>query len=743
MKKKLMYVFLCGFWLCLSGLALATEGVSPGAVDHVAQLNNPCPTFSWTSVEGASGYELVGYVLPEDPQAAPRFDEESEVLYRRLPAGSTSWTPAADQCLAPGGRYIWFVRSVSELAGDEVVEAGDWSEGRYFAVPSAPSAEEMKRALEVLRRWDAAKGEGSLPLTAAAVPAAATVPATASGSTGHRKSVPTASAAIRGENPETDSEAYGVVGVSASVYGAGVGAANTEGGPDLLLDGTLDGGTNTSVYEWGIDRSSASDETFWVRNTGGGAMTLDVNGTLRGTGLDCPDCVTSAGILDGDVGKADLADGSVTGAKIVNGAVDSAKIRAGAVENAQLADNAVTTGKILDGTIAAADLADNAVTGRKIQDGAVRTADLGPKVVTTDKIADNAVTGVKIANGSIATTDLDNGSVTGTKLADDAVATRHLKTGAVDSAAILDGTITAADLAPESVGSSAIEDGGIATADIDAGAVGTGQLADGAVTADKLAPGAIGAGSLADDSVTSTTISNGTIAAVDLADGAVTGSKLADGSVQNAKLGPGAVITDKLHDAAVTNAKMAMNSVTSSKILDGSIVGADLADGAVSGSKLGLNSVTGAHIVDGAVGGTELADNAVFSTKVLDGSLSGADISDGSLSGVDIADGSIHPVDVGSGFLTSKSDVYAVSEVVDLSDWGEWMTLSARCNDENDIPIAGTCNAWEHSIDLYIEPPVYVSWDNPLYRSEVTCLFLNVTLEHINGSATIYCVDIP
>ena len=46
--------------------------------------------------------------------------------------------------------------------------------------------------------------------------------------------MPTASAAIRGEHPDTSGERYGVVGTTASLDGAGLAAANLEGGADLV-----------------------------------------------------------------------------------------------------------------------------------------------------------------------------------------------------------------------------------------------------------------------------------------------------------------------------------------------------------------------------------------------------------------------------------------------------------------------------------------------------------------------------
>ena len=220
-----------------AGTATATEGVSPGAIDRVAVVNNACPTFSWGEDDNAAAYELVAYRLPKSEQEAAELSSENEVLFASVAGAATSWTPSADQCFAGGGRYVWFVRSVTELIDDQVVEAGEWSAGRYFSVPAGPSETDVARAIEVLKQWEVANRGGSLMLSSAAAAAAAAVPvpvpaaasATGSGSS-HPKSVPTASAAIRGQHPDMSGEVYGVVGTSASADGAGVAAANLDGG---------------------------------------------------------------------------------------------------------------------------------------------------------------------------------------------------------------------------------------------------------------------------------------------------------------------------------------------------------------------------------------------------------------------------------------------------------------------------------------------------------------------------------
>ena len=72
------------------------DGVSPGETDWATPVEVRCPTFSWTSVDGAVGYELVVYALPTAPED-PRATDPSEavkVAAQRLPRGATSWTPS-------------------------------------------------------------------------------------------------------------------------------------------------------------------------------------------------------------------------------------------------------------------------------------------------------------------------------------------------------------------------------------------------------------------------------------------------------------------------------------------------------------------------------------------------------------------------------------------------------------------------------------------------------------------------
>ncbi len=52
--------------------SIATETVSPGAIDRMAQVNNACPTFSWDGEAGAVMNEMVACAIHEGGRCAQR-----------------------------------------------------------------------------------------------------------------------------------------------------------------------------------------------------------------------------------------------------------------------------------------------------------------------------------------------------------------------------------------------------------------------------------------------------------------------------------------------------------------------------------------------------------------------------------------------------------------------------------------------------------------------------------------------
>jgi hypothetical protein len=290
------------------------QGVSPGAPDRFARVGGACPTFSWEATVGAAHYDLVVHRYDEAARASSdsELSEETEVLFASVSGRATSWTPETSDCFAPGGAYVWFVRAVTD---GESGDGSEWSDGRFFEVEEAPTADELERAIEVMQRWEAATGRGSQTRSTAPAPDSVAV-ADSGTKSSHPKSVATGIAAIRGEQPDSSGETYGVVGVSASPDGAGLGAANTAGGPDLVLDGTEDGETNLSMSQSGIERNSTQIEWFNFSNPGTGEIDVYVEGWTNShefvgggshlTGVD-------ADTLDGTDGAAFATDVEAAG----------------------------------------------------------------------------------------------------------------------------------------------------------------------------------------------------------------------------------------------------------------------------------------------------------------------------------------------------------------------------------------------------------------------------------------------
>jgi hypothetical protein len=267
----------------LAGLAIAAMAVagpatvSPGSVDGLALAPSACPTFSWAAVPGATGYELT--VVRTDGEQGVR---EEVVLEVTLPAGARTWAPDADHCLAPAGSFAWSLRAF----GPE--RWSPWSTPRFFEVRATARAEEMglAEALEVLRRHLAALGEGSaLPL----IPAADAIPR---------------SLAPHGPIP--------TFAVRVVVDGIAVVAANLdlEGGADLVLDGSAQAAADARLSESGVDRPASTPQTFEIRNSGDGGMTLTVDGIDVVTTATDRDTLRDLDCSGGQIARYDAGAGA-------------------------------------------------------------------------------------------------------------------------------------------------------------------------------------------------------------------------------------------------------------------------------------------------------------------------------------------------------------------------------------------------------------------------------------------------
>ncbi|RJR25281.1 MAG: tail fiber domain-containing protein [Desulfobacteraceae bacterium] len=119
--------------------SMGPVAVSPGTGDGKAVVS--CPTFSWSMVEGASGYRLEVFktqgdeVLPHDEIA------EEPVIREEIPGSTLAWTPSSEMALETGESYVWYVK------GLDAYGEGHWSAGRRFTVDTAAIVSSMDGAL--------------------------------------------------------------------------------------------------------------------------------------------------------------------------------------------------------------------------------------------------------------------------------------------------------------------------------------------------------------------------------------------------------------------------------------------------------------------------------------------------------------------------------------------------------------------------------------------------------------------
>jgi hypothetical protein len=142
----------------VAGVADAAPGVpetvSPGAEGRVVRVAGPCPSFSWGAVAGALSWELVAYELSGTESGG------GQALGVVIPGSALSWTPSLGECLAPGSRYVWFVRAIGAEG------PGEWSRGRLFEIVDVPTIAEVEEALRVLERFVGERGGGDARETA-------------------------------------------------------------------------------------------------------------------------------------------------------------------------------------------------------------------------------------------------------------------------------------------------------------------------------------------------------------------------------------------------------------------------------------------------------------------------------------------------------------------------------------------------------------------------------------------------
>lgn len=269
-------------WLLGAGgtaWAQRSEAVSPGRTDEIVGIADICPSFSWSAAGDAIRYDLVVFALDEKGAAE---GDVPPVLETSVPGSALSWTPSLDQCLEAGRAYAWFVRAIDPLG------EGEWSPANLFTPVATPATLELEERLRLFRHSGHRVGASASTDRALAsvresnaVAPASDGPSSAKSATARplaAKGLASGVAAIHAEVPDPTGETYGVRGISNSLAGAGIGAANAAGGVDLLLDGSSSGAADALLSESGIDRRSLTAQSFAFTNSQGGGMTLEIDG---------------------------------------------------------------------------------------------------------------------------------------------------------------------------------------------------------------------------------------------------------------------------------------------------------------------------------------------------------------------------------------------------------------------------------------------------------------------------------
>jgi len=123
--------------------------VSPGNESKIAVIEQDCPTFSWTTVDWATGYQVA--VFETEVDAKLTYEEiaamKAPKLFREINGHASSWTPSATEQLSSGQNYLWYVKAIDQYG------IGSWSQGRRFKVetPLLPAVFE-ERLREELKR---------------------------------------------------------------------------------------------------------------------------------------------------------------------------------------------------------------------------------------------------------------------------------------------------------------------------------------------------------------------------------------------------------------------------------------------------------------------------------------------------------------------------------------------------------------------------------------------------------------
>ncbi len=148
---------------------------------------------------------------------------------------------------------------------------------------------------------------------------------------------------------------------------------------------------------------------------------------------------------------------------------------------------------------------------------------------------------------------------------------------------------------------------------------------------------------------------------------------------------------------------------------------------------LGPSAVDTIAIQDGAVTRAKLNSDAVGTAQIENNSVTSSDIRDATITASDISGGVL---------LTDKTDLYEVR-----STSGTVSTLArlrtVACNDENDLPVWGGCDAAISGTGLVFNQ-MFEFWNSNSSAASLTCTALNIEPSNpADFEAVIWCIDKP
>jgi len=198
MQKFIGFVIVAALVFSATLAQAQPVAVSPGSDTAEATTGQTCPTFSWSSVEGASTYTIA--VFEMQTSQILQYNEMQAiampVLCINIGAPSLSWTPSSGECLTRGVKYVWYVRGVGQDG------EGQWSAPKEFQVEASALTLEQKDAVnEAVKAYlsgEVAKTAGASTTNSSAQVAATRSFDTSSGKVGAKKGTETRRAAVAG-----------------------------------------------------------------------------------------------------------------------------------------------------------------------------------------------------------------------------------------------------------------------------------------------------------------------------------------------------------------------------------------------------------------------------------------------------------------------------------------------------------------------------------------------------------------